>query len=281
MGARGMSVAVVTGASGGIGAEIAVILAKRGYDLVLLNRSHERSQSVLRRLKTEFSSRSIAVIETDLADQDSITKAAQSVLEIYPRISLLFNNAGVLLAGHELSQHGNEMHFQINTLAPYLLMRLLKPALFAGQVRVMNVSSGSMAMTGKLRIDDLKNPGATKKLFGAYAQSKLALTTLTNGLAKEFEAGGVILRSADPGGTKTNMTRGDGMPTILRWLQPILFKSPQRAASDLVNGLLDAQHGKQSGIYLSKNRIRGTPEDATDPVMQKRLLALCCMLTGV
>jgi NAD(P)-dependent dehydrogenase (short-subunit alcohol dehydrogenase family) len=245
------------------------------------HRSHERSKSLLGRLKTGFSSRNIAVIETDLADQDSITRAAQSILEIYPSINLLFNNAGVLLAGHEISQHGNEMHFQVNTLAPYLMMRLLKPALFAGQARVMNVSSGSMAMTGKLRINDLKNPGAAKKLFGAYAQSKLALTTLTNGLVKEFETGGVILRSADPGGTKTNMTRGDGMPTILRWLQPILFKSPQRAASDLVNALLDEQHGKQSGIYLSKNRIRRTPADATDPALQKRLLALCHVLAGV
>jgi NAD(P)-dependent dehydrogenase (short-subunit alcohol dehydrogenase family) len=275
-----MSVAIVTGASTGIGAEVASILAKHGYDLVLVNRSRERSATILNRIKIESTHCNVDVIEADLADQDAIAKAAQDILGRHTSISVLFNNAGVLLGSHELSKHGNEMHFQINTLAPYLLIQLLAAALMANKGRVMNVSSGAIAMTGRLRINDLRNPQRIKKLFGAYAQTKLALTTLTNALAKEFESNQVILRSADPGGTKTAMTRGDGMPTILRWLQPLLFRTPESAALELVDSLLAERFGHQTGVYLSRGQIRSSPADADNLVVQRQLLELCRSLTG-
>jgi NAD(P)-dependent dehydrogenase (short-subunit alcohol dehydrogenase family) len=274
-----MSVAIVTGASAGIGAEIASALAKCGYDLVLINRSIERSKPVLSKLHSTYPSRKVEVVEADLADQDSISQAVQTLLKRTPKISVLFNCAGVLLGTHETSKHGNELHFQVNTLAPYMLMQLLKPALIAGSARVMNVSSGSIAMTGKLRIDDLRNPPKIKKLFGAYAQSKLALTTLTNALANDWRSDGLILRSADPGGTKTGMTRGTGMPTVLRWLQPVFFRTAESAAQELVDSLLDQRFGDETGIYLAKNQIRSAPVDANDPVVQQRLLGLCSRLT--
>jgi len=221
-------------------------------------------------------------VEVDLADQDSLVKAARNVVIDHLRIDVLFNNAGVLLDGHHVSRHQNELHFQVNALAPYMLMRLLRPALAAAPGgRVMNVSSGSIASTGRLRIDELRNPRTRRKLVGPYAQSKLALTTLTSALAEDFGRDGIILRSADPGGTKTRMTRGAGMPRFLRWLQPLFFQDPSLAAERMIDALLDPQFGARSGVYIARSKVRVPPADATNSDVQRRLLVLCESLATV
>ena len=97
------------------------------------------------------------MIEVDLSDHRSIRAAAAELLDKYPQIDALFNNAGVLLGDHTTSPQGNEMHFEVNTLAPYQLMRLLRPALqAAGNSVVVNVSANIMEHAGWLRVEDLK-----------------------------------------------------------------------------------------------------------------------------
>jgi NAD(P)-dependent dehydrogenase (short-subunit alcohol dehydrogenase family) len=162
--------AAVTSAVDGLGAEVALLLARRGYDLVLLVRSRERTHTLLDGLTTEVGDVAVEIVEVDQADQDSSVKAARHVLNDHPRIDVLFNNAGVLLDGHNVSSHHNELHFQVNTLAPYMQMRLLRPALATALGgRVMNVASGSIPFTGRLRIDGLRSLRTRRKLVGPYA----------------------------------------------------------------------------------------------------------------
>jgi NAD(P)-dependent dehydrogenase (short-subunit alcohol dehydrogenase family) len=273
--------AVITGASSGLGMHLAERLVRRHWNIVLLNRDRPRSQHVMMRLAAVNPQASIDLIETDLADEDAIARAASVLTERYPRIDGLFNNAGVLLGELRSSKHGNDMHFQVNTLAPYILMRRLADMLAASGGVVVNVSSGAISMTGPLRIDELRRPPRLRKLVGAYAQSKLALTTLTNGMSPEYAARNVSLRSMDPGGNKTNMTAGEGMPKPLLWLRPLLFKSPQKGAEEIYDAAFAPKFSGRTGLYIAKGEVAQPPKDANNPEIQAALLRLCRESTGI
>jgi NAD(P)-dependent dehydrogenase (short-subunit alcohol dehydrogenase family) len=277
-------VAVVTGASSGLGAEVALLLAKRGFGrLVLVNRSLAGSEDTLARLRGASPDAAVEVVEADLADQDQVRAAAERIGAHHPRIDALFNNAGVLLPEPRPSRHGNDLHLQVNVLAPYMLTRLLRaPLAAAGSAgRVLNVSSGSVWLAGRLRVDELREP-RRGGLTGAYARSKLALTALTNAMAPDYAASsGTALRSADPGGNDTKMTRGGGMPAGAKWLAPLLLKSPEVGAGWLVEAALDPRFGDRGGLFVAAGRERRPPRDADDPSIQAALLRLCGELTGI
>lgn len=274
--------AVVTGAVSGLGAEVALLLAQRGFDLCLINRSRTKSLPLLQALAETHPERDVTVVEADLADQDAIRDAAAEIVQCHPKIDAVFNVAGVLLGDLTMSRHDNEMHFQVNTLAPYMLMRLLRePLARAGQSSIMNVSSGAIRLTGRLQIEGLRRPSRIKKLTGAYGQSKLALTTLTNALAPDYATTGIVLRSMDPGGNKTAMTAGAGMPTALLLIRPLFFKSPAEGGSEIVAAALDPKYGLKSGLFIAGKKETKPPADSNDPEVQKRLLDLCTALTGV
>ena len=273
--------AAITGASAGLGAELAAVLAREGFDLVLVNRSRASSEEILARLRRESPAASVEVVEADLADQDQARAAAESVAARYPSLDALFNNAGVLLGERQISKHGVEMHFQVNVLAPYMLTRLLaEPLAASGDGRIVNTSSGVVNLTGRLRRDELRDPKSFRRLVGPYGQSKLALTTLTNALAPDYGKRGIALRSVDPGGSRTKMTSGGGMPWPLGYFNRF-FQSPEKGARLIRDAGLDPALGRRGGLFLSGGRVKNPPRDADDGAVQTRLLALCRELTGV
>ena len=213
------------------------------------------------------------------------------MLAAHPRIDALFLNAGVLIEEHRTSRHGNEMHFEVNTLAPYQLLRLLRPALAAaGSPRpastALVTSSGALSRTGPLRVHDLRSPPTFRKLLGPYAQSKLAISAVVEALAADYGADGITLRSADPGGTKTSMTAGAGMPRLLVPLRNVAFKSVSDGAKVLEDAAFAPPQPASfrrapASTYFVGGRPRSLPASATDPATQAALLHLCQDLTGL
>ncbi len=273
--------AVITGASSGLGMLLAERLVRDGWRLVLLNRSRERSRTALERLSAIDPNARVDVIEVDLADRDAIVRAAQTLIAEHPKIDALFNNAGVMLGDLRYSKQDYELHFQINTLAPYLLSRLLAAPLMLAEGTILNVSSGMIERAGRLDLEELPRPSRMRKLVGPYAQSKLALTTMTNAMALEHDFDRVRLRSMTPGANRTDMTAGVGMPLLLRWLQPLLFKAPEIGAAEIQAAALDPKFGAHSGLYIAKGIVTTPPADANDPKVQAALLALCKECTGI
>src|SRR4051812_12461069 len=124
-------VCVVTGASRGIGQATAAELTRRGATVVTLGRDAARN-----------------TIACDLASFASIGAAVAEIITRWPRIGLLVNNAGVQHVRRSVSADGVEATLAVNHLAPFLLTRLLSPALRAGApARVVTVSS-SLARWG-------------------------------------------------------------------------------------------------------------------------------------
>ena len=186
-------VALITGASRGLGAELAGFLAKQGYDLVLSARGADALEATARSLD-KYGSRVVAVAG-DVSDSEHrkrLTKAA----EAFGRLDLLVNNASELglsplPAIAEYPLDAIERVFRVNVMAPLGLVQSTLPLLKKSGGTVINISSDA-AVGGY--------PG-----WGAYGASKAALDLVSLTLANELRDNGVAVVSADPGDMRTQM----------------------------------------------------------------------------
>jgi len=269
--------AVVTGSTGGIGAEISKYLAETGWNLVLLNRSEEKAGKQISTLKASFSKQMFFSYTADMMDLSSLQRALAQIRLAHPEISALYNIAGLLTDKRIESAQGIEAHFAVNTLAPYLITQWLRSPLSAGarsnqESVVVYFSSSAINSVKTLEISKLENPSTIGGLMGAYAQSKLALTMMSEHLTAELLEEGILVYSVDPGPTKTQMTgSSDGMPWFLRMLRPLMFKSAESQTNKLVTSLEKCIAEGVSGAYLSEGKRKETPAIASNTALQSSL----------
>ena len=186
-------VALITGASRGLGAELAGFLAKRGYDLVLTARGSEALEATARPLE-QYGGRIVA-LAGDVSDPEHRSRLAEAA-ETLGGLDLLVNNASYLglsplppLA--EYSLDAMERVFGVNLIAPVGLVQSTLPFLRNGGGLVVNISSDA-AVGGY--------PG-----WGAYGASKAAFDLVSLTLAGELRDDGVAVVSVDPGDMRTQM----------------------------------------------------------------------------
>jgi NAD(P)-dependent dehydrogenase (short-subunit alcohol dehydrogenase family) len=186
-------VALITGASRGLGAELAGFLAKQGYDLVLTARGAEALESLAESIR-KYGGRVIA-IAGDVAEPDHRADLAEAASSL-GRLDLLFNNASSLglsplpaLADYPID--AIEQVMNVNLIAPLGLVQSTLPLLKASAGMVVNISSDA-AVGGY--------PG-----WGAYGASKAALDLVTLTLANELRDDGVAVVSVDPGDMRTQI----------------------------------------------------------------------------
>lgn len=243
---------IITGGHSGIGLELTKKLITEGHQLGLIVRSMSRAEKLPEMVKNYGH---ISYFEADLSDQKSIHAVAESIAKSWDKVDVLYNNAGVLLDANYDSPQGNELHLEVNTIAPVILSRALKPLLDkSNQPIIVNTVTGGLHTRKDLDTSTFINPTKFTKLLGAYMQSKLALTLWMNELAKEWK--NVRIVSVDPGPNKTKMTKGTGMPSWLLPIRNLLFSKPSKGGSLLYQGAFDAQHNGKSGILLSGNKVK-------------------------
>ena len=219
-------VAVVTGAASGIGAALAVELARRGSRLVLLDRDAARLATVAAPLDAE-------VRVVDLADGAAVVAAGEEIRAAHPRLRLLVNNAGIALGGRfdqvTLAQY--EEVIDVNFLAVVRLTHTLLPALRAEPgAHLVTVSSvfGLVAPAGQT----------------AYAASKFAVRGFSESLRHELEMNGspVGVTIVHPGGVRTaisenaRLAKGLNPEDVQReranW-RSLLALAPEKAAATI------------------------------------------------
>jgi NAD(P)-dependent dehydrogenase (short-subunit alcohol dehydrogenase family) len=161
---------VLTGASSGIGRKAAVALAKGGATVAVVGRNPERTKAVADEIG------GVAHL-ADFDRLDDVRRLADTLLDAYPQIDVLANNAGGLVSRRELTADGFERTLQSNHLAPFLLTRLLLPRLLESDGRVVSTSSTANLM-GQVRLGDLNWSRR------AYGTSKLLTNMFISQLAK-------------------------------------------------------------------------------------------------
>ncbi len=189
-----MPIAVVTGASAGIGLETARGLAKKKFDLVLVSRSLKKLNSIKRDLESQYSI-SCDVFSYDLSLIKSNINFYEEVLNKFRKIDVLINNAGAIFMDKIITNEGLEKTFALNHMSYFVLSNLFIESF--NSIKVVNVSSEAHRGI-KLNLDDLQN---NIDYFGwhAYKRSKLANIYLTYELAKKYENQHVTVNCLHPG----------------------------------------------------------------------------------
>ncbi|CAB4280242.1 unnamed protein product [Prunus armeniaca] len=237
--------AIITGATSGIGAETARVLAKRGARLVLPARSLKAAEDAKARIVSEFPDSEIIIMALDLSSLTSVRNFVSEFESLQLPLNLLINNAGKFAHEHAISEDGIEMTFATNYLGHFLLTKLLLNKMIGTaeatgvQGRIVNVSSavhGWFSGDAIRYLGEISRSGSDYDETRAYALSKLANVLHTKELArrlKEMDAN-VTVNCVHPGIVRTRLTRErEGLATDLAFLMAskLLKTIPQAAAT--------------------------------------------------
>jgi len=240
-------VAVVTGATSGLGRVVAERLAALGARVILVGRSREKLDSAVGEIARSTGS---ATLETEVADlslKAEVRDLANRLLRRGEAIHILVNNAAVLPAKRELTGEGLETAFATDLLSPFMLTELLMPQLrSSAPARIVNVLSGGMYLTG-IDVDDLQNLKGSYDGSRAYARAKRGLMILTEYWADQLADAGVTVNAMHPGWADTPGVR-QSLPGFHKLTRPVL-RTPEQGADTIVWLAAAPEAARHSGKF--------------------------------
>ena len=268
-------IAIVTGASGGIGLWTALGLAKAGAHTVMLCRDARRGEEA-RRFVADKAGRVPELILADFADLAQVRAAGAEIAERHRYIHILVNNAGLFAPKRTLTKDGYETTFAVNHLAPFLLTDTLLPALeLAGEAsrhaRIVNVASAA-ANRASIDLGDLMS-ARRYRMLGAYGQSKLANILFTKELSCRLPPKPISANCLHPGVVATGIGNKGGIEGLV-WsaIKPFMIGPEQGAMNSLFVATSPDIEGI-SGAFFVKQRPAKPNQIAEDPAVAARLWA--------
>jgi NAD(P)-dependent dehydrogenase (short-subunit alcohol dehydrogenase family) len=274
-------VAVVTGASAGIGRATARQLVEAGWQVIGVGRDPERIAQATREIEAAVTAPgNFTMLQADLSLLSDVKKVAEQIAALTPRVDVLINNAGGMRDRRIMTSEGLEAVFATNHLAPFLLTRELKPLLDAavgagpaGSVRVIAVSSTGHRNSSGLDFDDLQGNAIDLDAGMAYCHAKLANLLFTRELVRRWGPDGIVAQSMHPGVVATNFADHASEGTRA-WYATIKNPlSPDQPAETLVWLATDPEGARDPGRYFH-NKAEETPDDrAFDDTAAQRLWA--------
>jgi dehydrogenase/reductase SDR family member 12 len=275
-------VAIVTGATSGLGRAAAESIAELGGHVCIVGRDPERTE----RARSEISAAASSAVEAYVADLSSLTETAAFAArftEDHDRLDVLVLNAGALTHEYTVTSEGNELTLATHVLSPFLLTGALRPLLEASAPsRVIVVASGGM-YTERLDVDALDpEPGAydgTK----AYARCKRAQVVLAEEWTRDLLDTGVTVNAMHPGWADTPGLR-TALPGFARIVGPLL-RTPEEGADTIVWLAAAPDAAGSSGLFFLDRRARAKhrssrtrrPDEAREAA---RLWRLCTERTA-
>ncbi|GMH01262.1 hypothetical protein Nepgr_003101 [Nepenthes gracilis] len=254
--------AIVTGATSGIGAETARVLAKRGVRVIVAARNMKKAFEVKGCILKESPNADIIILEIDLSSFASVRRFCSEFFSLGFPLNILINNAGVFSQKMEFSEDKIEMTFATNYLGHFLLTdmlleKMVETAEKTGiQGRIINVSSiiHSWIKRETFSFNQMLNPNNYNGTR-AYAQSKLATIMHAKELARQLKTrkARVTINAVHPGIVKTGIIRAHkGFITdSLYFLASKLLKSTSQGAATTCYVALSPQAEGISGAYFA------------------------------
>jgi len=222
-------IVVLTGATSGLGKATAEDLASRGATIILACRNVEAAHEVIKTIQQKYPNTEMAVVELDLNSLESVRKCAANLLEKYPQINILINNAGVSVppALGIKTLDGYEVNFGVNHLGHFLLTNLLLDRMKESAPSRIVIVTSKLHEQGVLDFEVLEGNKPSSKKQGrnsAYSNSKLANVHFGLQLAEKTKAHGVNVHMVCPGWNYTQLFRYSKFPWYY-WIPvfPIAF----------------------------------------------------------
>ena len=229
-----MSLAMVTGASGGLGLEFATLLAADKHDLVLIARSGDRLASIATGLRARYGV-AVETIAADLADVD----AAASIVERVPSCDILINNAGFANNGRfdELAGSAIRQEVLLDVLTVTELTRAYLPGMRARRFgRIMNIASTAGFLPGPY--------------MAVYYACKAYVISFSQAIAQELRGSGVTVTTFCPGATATGFAERAGMTKTRLFRMPVA-----NAAAVARSGYRSMLAGRELAIPGLSNKV--------------------------
>jgi NAD(P)-dependent dehydrogenase (short-subunit alcohol dehydrogenase family) len=269
-------VAVVTGASSGIGKEAAKALAAQGWRVIAIGRDPARTEAAAAEIRAAAPAAQLDMIRADLSLMEDAARAARDIASLTDRIHVLINNAGGMASARVITSEGYEQNFAGNHLGPFLLTTRLLPLLRAaaassppGTVRIINTSSDASEMINRLPWNDLQmldafTPGA------AYCNAKLANVLFARGLARRLAADGIIAHALHPGTVASNFVTHAEERTQA-YIRTLPALTPADGADTLIWLATADEPGRTTGGYFYQRQPRTPNPLANDAATVERL----------
>jgi NAD(P)-dependent dehydrogenase (short-subunit alcohol dehydrogenase family) len=278
-------IAVVTGASSGLGKETARVLTQKGVVVILAVRSTDRGEEAALDIRKEFPKSSVEVMKLELSSLSSVKSFAKEFSGKYERLDYLINNAGVMVPPYSKTEDGFELQLGTNHLAHFALTGLLLPLLKSTpNSRIVTVSSLAH-LSGDLDFDDLAWEERKYDAVQAYADSKIANLYFTYELARKLKDLDIKVLASHPGWTSTNLQKNS---RLFRLFNPFFGQKPAMGALPTLRATTDPE--AQSGDYFGPSgwkEVRGYPEKVTsnkrsnDKEIAEKLWDTSEKLTGI
>jgi NAD(P)-dependent dehydrogenase (short-subunit alcohol dehydrogenase family) len=268
---------VITGASDGIGAAAARQLAAVGEEVVVVGRTPHKTEAVGRELGAEW-------FVADFADLSQVRDLADRLLDRYPRIDVLANNAGGIFGERSTTVDGFELTFQVNHLAPFLLTNLLLDRLLESRASVIQTSSAAARLFSRFDIDDLQGERRFSPQI-AYGNAKLANVLFTKELHRRYGDAGIGAVAFHPGAIASSF--GSSSSGIWKWayssggLQRLLTSTDVGGARLTWLALGKPGVDWRPGGFYANNRPARTSRRAADPGLARLLWERSVELAGV
>lgn len=274
-------VAVVTGATSGLGLECATALATMGARVILLVRNEALGEEVCAAIRSKNGNADVSIIVVDLGDLVSVRHAARE-LSRHPEVNILIHNAGAMTKEFDVTAQGIERTAAVQLVGPYLLTSLIRHQLISGCARVVWVTSGGM-YSAALDVDWLEAPERDYDAVRAYASVKRAQVSLNEAWAPELSAQGVTMSAMHPGWVNTPGLRRS-LPTFARLMAPFL-RSPAQGVDTilwLATGPMEVSAGKLwlDRAVRSPHRLARTRRSDSESE-RGRLVQFCRDRSGV
>jgi retinol dehydrogenase 12 len=247
-----MPTVILTGATRGIGRAAAIELARRGAEVVVVGRNAERARATADEARALSGGSSVHEHVADLGRMDEVRRLAADLLEAYPRIDVLANNAGAMFTSRHLTPDGFEQTFALNHLSAFLLTNLLLERLTACRARVVTTASDAHK-GGVLDLDDLQSDRGRFRPGRVYGTTKLCNVLFTRELQRRNPA--IAANCFHPGVIRSGFGKNDGaLVRIGLTLAGPFLRSPASGAGSLVWLALDPVAGELRGQYVEKQR---------------------------
>lgn len=263
-----------TGATTGLGKVAALNAAANGATVLAAVRDMEKGKDLQAFFEANFpeSAGKIDLILCDMASLESVNEACKLLLKKYDRLDVIVNNAGTWNFAFSETADGIEDTFQVNVLAPVLIVKRLLPLLSKSKTaKVINTASG--LHQGTINFSDIEYRKSFSG-FKAYRQSKLAMILLSRYYQHEYADQNIFFCSQHPGFINTELVRKGGW--FYRMIFKVFGKSPEKGAETLIHLIYSPVKRLKPGAYYKYSKVAKTDTRASyDLVMAERLHNAC------
>jgi NAD(P)-dependent dehydrogenase (short-subunit alcohol dehydrogenase family) len=280
-------VIIVTGASSGLGKEIATVLASKNATVVMAVRNIEKTQAVAGEIKKAYPKASLDIRKLKLDSLKSVKEFASDFLKDYQSLDILINNAGVMACPFSLTEDGFEIQMGVNHLGHFALTGLLMPLLEKTKNSRIVATASIAHRRGNIDFGDINWKSRKYSTMKAYSDSKLANLYFTYELARKLEnkPGAAMVVAAHPGVTDTELSRHS---FIFRTLVPLFAQKEDRGSLPTLRAAIDPEakpgdyYGPDGFKEIKGNAVlvKSTPL-SYDVAKAAKLWDLSQKLTGV